>query len=271
MFCITGNCQSIPKLDSLLTIPGLFLVAYPDDGPPEALKGLKPLFCKDKSVIKTFLHSMELKPDTTCTGNAYYNYIIQFSSDSTTLNTSIACCFNKNQKKYTPTVNDGNDEYYSFNTKALSYLKGHSVVIDKKTYTCDPLQKSREFYNFLQQAPETYFRTSIYDSAFTKYEGSVLLQFEFPEALTFEEGEQFIHDKIVAITASTNYFYHMRQMNWHKPGFTTEEVVLHINKKDLLDSATTYTVNEWRPYEGITFTVYSNNINEIEAYFYTLK
>ncbi len=264
--CFTTWSQSIPQLDSLLHVPGLYIIAYPDDGPKDALKGLKPLFCKDQAVISTFLHAMELKPDTSCTGNAYYNYIIHFSSDHKPLDW-VGLCFNKNQKDDTPTLNNGKDEYYSFNPKSLSYLKDHSAIIKERTYTCVTLQKSREFYNFLKQTPETYFIPDVYDSAFTKYDGSVLLQFEYADSLSYEDGEKFIQDKIESIAASKDYFYHLKVAHWLKTGFTTKQIVLHINQKNLLPAATSYTIQPWSSYGPITFRVYSNQSKTIEAYF----
>ena len=263
---LTAWSQSIPQLDSLLHVPGLYLIAYPDDGPKEALKGLKPIFCKDPAVINTFLHAMELKPDTSCIGNAYYNYIIHFSSDHKPLDW-VGLCFNKNQKDDTPTLNNGKDEYYSFNPQSLSYLKAHSTILKKKTYTCNTLQNSRAFYDFLQHTPQTYFIADVYDEAFTKYDGSVLLEFQYPDSLSYEEGEKFIHDQISRITASNDYFYHLKAAHWFKTGFTTKQIVLHIEQKNLLPAAAPYTIQSWRPYGPITFTVYSNQSKNIAAYF----
>ncbi|MGN6647662.1 MAG: hypothetical protein ACTHJT_14165 [Cytophaga sp.] len=262
----TAWSQSIPPLDSLLRVPGLYLIAYPDDGPKEALKGLKPLFCKDQAVISTFFHAMELKPDTSCTGNAYYNYIIHFSSDHEPLDW-VGLCFNKKQKDDTPTLNNGKDEYYSFNPKSLSYLKDHSTVIKEQTYTCMTLQKSREFYSFLKQTPETYFYSDIRNDVYTKYNGAVLLQFEYADTLRFEEGEKYIQERIKTISSSTDYYYHLREANWHKPGFTTEKILLHINQENLLPGAASYTIQPWSSYGSITFRVYSNQSKTIETYF----
>jgi|GEM_PF-3182672 len=270
--CITAFCQSISEFDSLLHAPGLYLVAYPDDGPKEALKGLKPLFCNDKEVIRTFFHALELSIDTSCTGRAYYNYIIHFRSDSIKLDKWIGCSFYPDQSGIGILMNAGKNEYYSFNTKSISYLKSHSSIIKQQIYTPATLQQARIFYTFLIQEPETYFHASIQnDSAYLKYDGSVLVQFEFSKEMGYEEGEKIIQDKIAHITGSSNYYYQMVEAHWEKAGFTTEKIVLYINKKDLLESAKAYTIQDWRPYEPISFTVLSNRINVIDTYYLNMS
>lgn len=263
--------QSIPELDSLLQTPDLYIVTYPDDGPKEVLKGLKPLFCNDKSVITKFVHAMELSPDTNCTGNAYYNYIIQFRSDSVGLNKWIGLSFDKNRFTKHSTMNDGRDNYYSFNPASISYLTSQSTVISERVYTLLSVQQSRAFNTYLSHTPETYFFASLRnDSAYMNYEGAVLLQFEFSEALNYEEGETFIKNKISEITASSDYYYQLREANWYKPGFQTQKIVLYINKQNLLNSAEAYAIDTWKRHGAITFTVYSTQIKMIESYYLSL-
>src|SRR6478735_12099927 len=259
--------QSIERLDSLLKVPGLYLIGLPGDGPKEALNGLKPVFCNDVKIISNFFKLLKEKKDTSIDGNAYCNYAIQVRSDSTGLNEILGFTFNPKDLSYANMEIE--EEFYSFNIDAISYLKANSIKLREVKFRVNKKSDIRKFNDYLLNTKYTIFYGSEYlDSTYLMYDGYITIQLECPREIEYIERFQLIKNKINSIVKEKDYYLIERVTDFADSTKVTKTIEVHTNKENLGQLYGIVIIEDWKNYEELEFSVYSYYIKDIMFYYY---
>lgn len=284
LFCLVINHlvvrgQSI-TIDSILDHQVHYVIGVLGDGPKESFRHMKPIFNDDQEKINAFFTSLELiqVSDTDYIGRNYFNYQLQLFNKEN---------FHFEHFMFSIYPEDAiviiNENYYTFDRKALYDFIRHSKKIDQEVYWLNDIEKIRKFHVFLIETNSTYFTTDFLfknrssitpiraDSTYLKYDGSVYLQVEYPSDLSEDEQNKLINDKAQqAVLKDSCYYLQNYSWSWYDSNtIEKHRFFIHTDQETLripLDGV----IDPWSPYT-IKFFVHSEFNKKIKSYYEQLQ